>query len=171
MVDANQQWDYTTALRAGHRLDEFDLVWLEEPLSAHDHAGHARLSDTLRTPIATGEMLCSVAEVQNLIDHRSVTFLQPDVPRVGGFTPFLKIMGQAELHRLKLAPHFVMEQHVHVAAAFPHETWVEHIEWLEPAFEERLEIRDGMMMLPTRPGIGFSLSERAREWRVAHARV
>jgi L-talarate/galactarate dehydratase len=171
MVDANQQWDYTTALRAGHQLDEFNLVWLEEPVSAYDYAGHARLSEKLKTPIATGEMLSSVAEVQNLVEHRSVTFLQPDVPRVGGFTPFLKIMAQAESHRLKLAPHFVMEQHVHVAAAFLNETWVEHIEWLEPAFNERLEIKDGMMYLPTRPGVGFSLSEQSREWRVAHARI
>jgi len=112
-----------------------------------------------------------VAEVQNLIENRSVMFLQPDVPRVGGFTPFLKIMAQAELHRLKLAPHFVMEQHVHVAAAFQNETWVEHIEWLEPVFNERLEIKDGLMHLPTGPGIGFSLSGQALQWRVAHVRI
>ncbi|MBN3723576.1 L-talarate/galactarate dehydratase [Burkholderia sp. Ac-20379] len=171
MADANQQWDYTTALRAGLALDEFDLVWLEEPLSAYDYVGHARLADKLRTPIATGEMLSSVAEVQQLIAHRSAAFLQPDVPRVGGFTPFLKIMAAAEQQRLKLAPHFVMEQHAHVAAAFSGETWVEHIEWLEPAFNERLAIQDGRMQLPDRPGFGFSLSEQALHWRAAHARI
>lgn len=61
MVDANQQWDYTTALRAGRQLDAFNLVWLEEPLSAYDYEGHARLTERLDTPIATGEMLSSVA--------------------------------------------------------------------------------------------------------------
>ncbi|WP_295522678.1 mandelate racemase/muconate lactonizing enzyme family protein, partial [Limnohabitans sp. Rim8] len=44
MADANQQWDFTTALRAGRQLDELGLVWLEEPLSAYDYAGHAMLS-------------------------------------------------------------------------------------------------------------------------------
>jgi len=167
MVDANQQWDYTTALRAGRALDEFDLVWLEEPLSAYDYRGHARLGERLDTPIATGEMLSSVAECDELIRHEAVTFLQPDAPRVGGITPFLKIAANAERHRLKLAPHFVMEIHVHLACAYPHESWVEHIEWLEPAFEERIEIRDGRMLMPERPGLGLSLSDEATTWRVA----
>ena len=166
MVDANQQWDLTTALRAGRRLEEFNLVWLEEPLNAYDYQGHAQLTARLDTPIATGEMLSSVAECSQLIEHRSATFLQPDVPRVGGITPFLKIANSADLHRLKLAPHFVMEIHIHMGCAYPHEAWVEHIEWLEPAFNERLEIKNGHMLLPQRPGLGFSLSEEAHRWRV-----
>lgn len=169
MVDANQQWDFCTALRAGRVLDEFKLVWLEEPLNAYDHAGHARLTDKLDTPIATGEMLSSVAECSELIRHNAVTFIQPDAPRVGGITPFLKIAALADLNRLKLAPHFVMEVHIHLACAYPHEAWVEHIEWLEPAFNERLDIIDGRMALPLAPGLGFSLSEQAQAWRVATA--
>jgi L-alanine-DL-glutamate epimerase-like enolase superfamily enzyme len=169
MVDANQQWDFTTAVRAGRQLDAFDLVWLEEPLSAYDYRGHAELGARLDTPIATGEMLSSVAECAELIRHHSVTFLQADAPRVGGITPFLKIANLADLARLKLAPHFVMEIHIHLACAYPHEAWVEHIEWLEPAFNERVEIRDGRMLLPQRPGLGFSLSEQAAQWRVGAA--
>jgi hypothetical protein len=43
-----------------------------------------------------------------------------------------------------------MEIHIHLACAYPHESWVEHIEWLEPAFNERLKIADGSMELPVR---------------------
>ena len=67
MVDANQQWDRTTALRMGRRLEEFDLDWIEEPLDAYDAEGHAALAAALDTPIATGEMLASVAEHERLI--------------------------------------------------------------------------------------------------------
>jgi len=171
MVDANQQWDVTTALRAGRILDQYNLVWLEEPLSAYDYRGHALLSEKLDTPIASGEMLSSVAECSELIRHNSVTFIQPDVPRVGGITPFLKIAAQADLNRLKLAPHFVMEIHIHLGCAYPHEAWVEHIEWLEPAFNERIEIRDGRMLLPQRSGLGFSLAEQTTQWRVDAAKI
>ncbi|MDD2882277.1 MAG: mandelate racemase/muconate lactonizing enzyme family protein [Rhodoferax sp.] len=171
MVDANQQWDYTTALRAGRVLDQYKLVWLEEPLNAYDYHGHARLSERLDTPIATGEMLSSVAECGELIRHNSVTFIQPDAPRVGGITPFLKIAALADLNRLKMAPHFVMEIHIHLACAYPHESWVEHIEWLEPAFNERLEIKDGYMGLPQQTGLGFSLSGQALAWQQATARL
>ena len=171
MADANQQWDFTTALRAGRQLDELGLVWLEEPLSAYDYAGHAMLSERLDTPIASGEMLSSLAECAELVRHRSVTFMQADAPRIGGITPFLKIATISDLARLKLAPHFVMEIHIHLGCAYPHEAWVEHIEWLEPAFNERLQIRNGRMMLPDRPGLGFTLSDEALTWREGFHRI
>jgi L-alanine-DL-glutamate epimerase-like enolase superfamily enzyme len=164
MVDANQQWDRPTAQRMCRIFEQYNLVWIEEPLDAYDHEGHAALAASFDTPIATGEMLTSVMEHGDLIRHRAADFLMPDAPRVGGITPFLKIAAQAESAGLMLAPHFAMELHVHLGAAYPTETWVEHFDWLEPLFNERLEIKDGRMIVPTRPGLGFSLSEQARSW-------
>ncbi len=169
MVDANQQWDRPTAQRMCRVFEDFKLVWIEEPLDAYDHEGHAALAAAFDTPIATGEMLTSAAEHADLIRHRAADYLMPDAPRVGGITPFLKIAAQAEAAGLMLAPHFAMELHVHLAAAYPSEPWVEHFDWLEPLFNERLEIRDGRMLVPTRPGLGLSLSEQARAWTVATA--
>lgn len=170
MVDANQQWDRPAALRIGRKLEEFDLVWIEEPLDAYDAEGHAALAAALDTPVATGEMLTSAAEHWQLIRHGASDFVQPDAPRVGGITPFLRIMALADHSGLSLAPHFAMELHLHLAAAYPRTTWVEHFEWLEPLFNERLELRDGRMLVPSRPGLGLSLSERATEWTAQEAR-
>ncbi|CAB3683418.1 L-talarate/galactarate dehydratase [Achromobacter animicus] len=164
MVDANQQWDRPTAQRMCRIFEQFNLVWIEEPLDAYDHEGHAALAAQFDTPIATGEMLTSAAEHSELIRHRAADYVQPDAPRVGGITPFLKILSQAEQAGAMLAPHFAMELHVHLAAAYPTEPWVEHFDWLEPLFNERLEIRDGRMLVPTRPGLGISLSDQARAW-------
>ena len=164
MVDANQQWDRPTAQRLCRIFESFNLVWIEEPLDAYDHAGHAALAAQFDTPIATGEMLTSAAEHGELIRHRAADYLMPDAPRVGGITPFLKIAAQAEQAGLMLGPHFAMELHVHLAAAYPSEPWVEHFDWLEPLFNERLEIQAGRMIVPTRPGLGLSLSEQARAW-------
>ncbi len=169
MVDANQQWDRPTAQRMCRSFEDFKLVWIEEPLDAYDHEGHAALAAAFDTPIATGEMLTSAAEHAELIRHRAADYLMPDAPRVGGITPFLKIAAMAEAGGLMLAPHFAMELHVHLAAAYPSEPWVEHFDWLEPLFNERLEIRDGRMLVPTRAGLGLSLSEQARAWTVATA--
>ena len=169
MVDANQQWDRSTAQRMCRVFEDFELVWIEEPLDAYDHEGHAALAAAFDTPIATGEMLTSAAEHADLIRHRAADVLMPDAPRVGGITPLLKIAAQAESAGLVLAPHFAMELHVHLAAAYPSEPWVEHFDWLEPLFNERLDIRNGRMLVPTRPGLGLSLSEQARAWTVATA--
>ena len=164
MIDANQQWDRPTAQRFGKLVEPLNLTWIEEPLDAYDAEGHAALAAMLDTPIATGEMLTSVAEHWELIRHRSVDFIQPDAPRVGGITPMLKIMALAEQARLRMAPHFAMEIHLHLSASYAHEPWVEHFEWLEPLFNERLVIAGGRMQVPDRPGLGFSLSEQARRW-------
>src|SRR3546814_8804385 len=109
-------------------------------------------------------MLTSVEEHLRLIQAGGADFLQADAPRVGGITRFLKICTLAEHHRLGLAPHFVMEIHLHLAAAYPGEPWVEHFEWLEPVFNERLENRDGRMHVPDRPGLGFILREDEDSW-------
>ena len=164
MVDANQQWDRATALRIGRRLEEFDLVWIEEPLDAYDAEGHAQLAAALDTPIATGEMLASVAEHERLIEARACDIIQPDCPRVGGITQFLRLMALADQRGLDLAPHFAMEIHLHLAAAYPREPWVEHFDWLDPLFNERLETEEGRMLVPDRPGLGVTLSDRARAW-------
>ena len=169
MIDANQQWDRVTAQRFGRRVEPLNLAWIEEPLDAYDAEGHAALAALLDTPIASGEMLTSVGEHAELIRHRAVDFIQPDAPRVGGITPFLKIMALADQARLRMAPHFAMEIHLHLAAAYAHEPWVEHFEWLEPLFNERLTIKDGRMLVPDRPGLGFSLSEQALRWTAESA--
>jgi L-alanine-DL-glutamate epimerase-like enolase superfamily enzyme len=167
MVDANQQWDRPTALRVGRALEEFNLVWIEEPLDAYDAEGHAQLAAALDTPIASGEMLSSVAEHMQLIEKNAVDIIQPDAPRVGGITQFLKILTFADHKGLGLAPHFAMEIHLHLAATYPREPWVEHFDWLDPLFNERQEIRDGRMILPTPPGLGVTLSDQARRWTAA----
>ena len=164
MVDANQQWDRPTAMRLGRLFEQFNLVWIEEPLDAYDAEGHAQLANALDTSIATGEMLSSVAEHISLIENRSVDIIQPDAPRIGGITPFLRLAHLADQAGLQLAPHFAMEIHLHLAATYPREPWVEHFEWLDPLFNERLETREGRMQVPNRPGLGFTLSDQARAW-------
>ncbi|UQN15871.1 L-talarate/galactarate dehydratase [Gulosibacter sp. ACHW.36C] len=164
MVDANQQWDRATAMRLGRQLEEYNLVWIEEPLDAYDFEGHAELARALDTPIATGEMLASVGDHKQLIAARGCDTLQPDAPRVGGITNFLRILALADEAGLDIAPHFAMEIHVHLAACYPRETWVEHFDWLDPLFEERLETRDGRMFVPERPGLGITFSDQARAW-------
>jgi L-talarate/galactarate dehydratase len=170
-IDANQQWNRADALRFCRRVEPLNLLWIEEPLDAYDSEGHAQLAATLDTPIATGEMLTSVAEHVELIRHKACDFIMPDAPRVGGITPFLKIAALAEQQRLRLAPHFAMEIHLQLAAAYPHGPWVEHFDWLEPLFDEHLEIRGGLMHLPERPGLGFTVSEQARRWTVRSVEV
>lgn len=166
MIDANQQWDRAYALQFGRIVDDLGLGFIEEPLDALDFEGHAMLADALSTPIATGEMLTSPTEAIELVRRRACDVSQVDAPRIGGITPFLKAMAAAEDARVAIAPHWMMELHVHLAAAYPEEAWIEHFHMLEPMFEERLQIADGRVAVPDRPGLGLTLSDQARAWTV-----
>ena len=166
MVDANQQWDRASANRMCRAFESMNLVWIEEPLDAYDFDGHAALARQFDTAIATGEMLTSFNEHSQLLEAHACDFVMPDCPRVGGVTQFLKVVALADRKGVKLGPHFAMEIHVHLAAAYPREPWLEHFDWLEPLFNERLEMKDGRAIVPDRPGIGFSLSGQARAWTV-----
>lgn len=161
MVDANQQWDVSTALKAGRYLDEFNLVWLEEPVGAHDVEGHKRLSRSLGTPIATGEMLTSFEEGLPYLNQRAFDVCQLDAPRIGGITQFKKVMDRCEEQRLVLAPHYSMEIHLPLVACYSNDVWVEHFEWFESigVFNERVEMKNGMMKVPDRPGMGLTLND------------
>jgi L-talarate/galactarate dehydratase len=168
MVDANQQWSRPQAMRACRALEEYDLTWIEEPLDAMDFEGHGQLAARFDTSIATGEMLTSFNEHAQLIEA-GTDFIQPDAPRVGGITPFLQIMQLADYKGRMLAPHFAMEIHLHLSAAYPRESWLEHFEWLGPLFNEQLTLKNGRMWLPDRPGFGFTLSEQAQAWTQGRA--
>jgi L-alanine-DL-glutamate epimerase-like enolase superfamily enzyme len=112
-------------------------------------------------------MLTSPAEHWDFIRQDAVGFMQPDAARVGGITQFLKIMAMGEQRHLKMAPHFAMEIHVHLSAAYPHDAWVEHFDWLAPLFNEELETKEGKMLIPDRLGLGVTLTEQARAWTTA----
>ena len=79
--------------------------------------------------------------------HESIEQVRTDAQRVGAITQFLKFATLAEHRNLGLAPHFAMDIHAHLAAAYPIEPWVEHVDWLYPPFNERLETRNGRMYL------------------------
>jgi L-alanine-DL-glutamate epimerase-like enolase superfamily enzyme len=164
VADAGQHWDRTTAARAGRALEQFELTWLAEPLAAHDARGHAALAAALDTPIAAGETLTSGEEHWHAMELDATDVVQPDAPTIGGITPFLRVAAIAGHKWLAMAPRFATELHVHLAAAYPGTAWVAHLDWLEPLFNERLQISDGAVVVPDRPGIGLTLSERSRVW-------
>jgi len=168
MVDAGQRWDRPTAHRMGRVLERSNLTWLEEPLDAYDTTGLAALAAELDTPVATGEPLTSAAEHAGLIEAGACDVVQPDVPRIGGVTPFLRIAALADHNGLSVAPTFATELHVHLAAAYPRATWVEHVDWLEPLFNERVEVRGGRAVVPDRPGLGLTVSQKAVTWTTDH---
>jgi L-alanine-DL-glutamate epimerase-like enolase superfamily enzyme len=161
MADANQSLTYPEAKRRAHLYEEVDLFWLEEPLPAEDLTGHAQLAASTSVPIAVGESIYSGSHFREYLAAGAAGIVQPDVARVGGITPWLKIAHLAETFNVKVAPHFLMELHVSLAAAVPNSLYVEYIPQLRSIVRSELEIADGRALAPSAPGIGIDWDQEA----------
>ncbi|MHB1599577.1 MAG: mandelate racemase/muconate lactonizing enzyme family protein [Acidimicrobiales bacterium] len=163
MVDANQGLTRDEAVRRAHLLEPFDLTWIEEPLPADDVEGHVLLARSTSIPVAVGETLYSLGQFREYLARGAASVVQPDVARIGGITPWLKVAHLAEAFDVPVAPHFLMEIHVSLAAAVPNGRWVEWIPQLESVTTSRILRTDGRAAPPGSPGLGIDWDDAALE--------
>ncbi len=127
MVDANQRWSVGEAISWARVTEEFNLFWMEEPIPAEDHAGYERLSRTVNVALAAGEGEYLPEQFLNLFQRGAIQFVQADVCRVGGVTPWLRIARLADAFHLPMAPHLVEEISVHLCCGAANGFLVEHL--------------------------------------------
>lgn len=128
MLDANQLWDLPAARRAARALSEFDIYWLEEPLPAEDIGAYARLRAAIDIPLAAGESLYTEAQFRDMLLAGACDFIQPNVCRVGGITPFLRIARLARLFDIPVMPHLLPDISGQLALGLPLPAMVEDID-------------------------------------------
>lgn len=161
MVDANQCFTVDEARRRARMFESQDVAWFEEPLPADDITGHAELAATTSVPIAVGESIYSVSLLRGYLEARAAAVVQVDVARIGGVTPWLKAAHLAEAFNVPVAPHFLMELHVSLAAAVTNGRWVEWIPQLSALTDGRINVVAGRAAPPCEPGIGIAWSPAA----------
>ena len=155
MIDANQAFTAAEAIRRARLFEPLDLFWFEEPLPASDIAGHAAVVSATSIPVAVGESMYAVEQFGAYVRAGAATILQPDVARVGGVTPWLKIAHLAEAANIAVAPHFLMELHLSLVCAVPNALYLEHIPQLRALTRTALTIENGLAAAPTAPGLGI----------------
>ncbi len=148
----------------GHFFEEeIGADWFEEPLSCEDVDGHARLAEKLEIALALGETLFAREEFHRYLQRGAVDIVQPDVTRLGGLTPWLKVATLAEQYQRPIAPHVLPEIAVHLACGLPQVRMVEYMPWLYPAFVEVPALVEGRIVPSKRPGLGLELRQDAVE--------
>jgi L-alanine-DL-glutamate epimerase-like enolase superfamily enzyme len=163
-LDANNAWRTPEeALSFIRAVEEFDLWWIEEPLSPDDFLGHAAIRSRSRVPIATGEIHATRWDFRDLLLAHSADILQPDVAVVGGVSEWMKIAHTASSFGVPVAPHWNANLHIHLAAAVDNCLPIEYFDLEEDIFNvekilsDRLVAIDGIIQVPRRPGVGLSL--------------
>ncbi|MET9337578.1 mandelate racemase/muconate lactonizing enzyme family protein [Nonomuraea sp. NPDC003804] len=128
MVDANQRWDLHRARRAIEALTPFGLHWVEEPLPADDVPAHVGLRRQVDVPIAVGENVYTVYGFRDLLTSGACDVVQPNVVRVGGITPFLRIVELARAFDVPVHPHLLPDLSAQLALALPLPCMAEEVE-------------------------------------------
>lgn len=174
MVDVQYAFpDADTCLRTIRQWDDYDLFFLETPLWPDDLDGYARVSLEQPIPIAAGEWLTTRFEFLHLMDQGRIGVAQPDIGRVGGLTEARRVADLAGERALPVVPHLwktgiSIAAAVHFAAATPHCPFIEYLpaDLSESALRKELvkntpEMTDGVIPLPTGPGLGIELNRDA----------
>lgn len=87
------------------KLEEFDPMFLEEPVLCEHMELFKEIADCCNIPIATGERLFTKYDFKRLFASGGVDIIQPDLSHAGGITEVKKIAAMAEAHDVALAPH------------------------------------------------------------------
>ncbi|HEX4358232.1 MAG TPA: o-succinylbenzoate synthase [Pseudonocardia sp.] len=162
-VDANTAY---TLADADHlrRLDEFDLVLIEQPLAEDDLLGHAKLAERLRTPICLDESITSARDAAAAIELRACRVINIKPARVGGYLEARRIHDVAVAHGLPVWCGGMLETGIGRApnlalAALPGFVLPGDTSASDRYFAEDLTepfvLADGHLSVPTAPGIGI----------------
>lgn len=167
MVDANQAWDVPTAIERIRAYEPYGLHWLEEPLISDDVEGHEILARRTSTPIAIGENIYTKYQVASYLRRGACDYLQADVIRVGGITPWLDIAAIAEAANIPLAPHFILELTGQLLCCVPNAHVLEDVEG--GSFSDLgilrtpLPVEHGSFTPPSAPGHGIDFDRDVLE--------
>ncbi len=156
------------AIRLARRLEQFDPLWLEEPVPPESPEEMARVARATSIPIATGERLTTKYEFSRVLATGAAAILQPNLGRVGGLLEGKKIAGMAEAHYAQIAPHLYSgpvlgAANIQLAACSPNFLLLEGIlDW--GGFHAEILRRpivweDGYVIPPVEPGLGIELDE------------
>jgi len=163
-VDANGKFDRAAALAYAKALKPFGLKWLEEPCHPLNYALYAEIAAAYDAPLATGENLFSIEDVQNLVQFGGLRagcdFLQVDPPQAYGIVQYGKTVAMLESEgwsRANLFPHGGNQMSLAITAGFGLGGAESYpgVFGAFGGFADDAKVENGFITLSDRPGIGF----------------
>ena len=173
-VDFHGRVHKTMARLLRKKLEEYDLMFVEEPVLTENEDEFLEFSRTVNIPIATGERNFTRWGFKRMLTRGGVDILQPDVSHCGGILEMRKIAAMAEAFDVAVAPHcplgpialaaclqvdfctpnaFIQEQslNIHYNAGYDLLKYMEN--------PEVFRYRDGYVDLMSEPGLGIRVDE------------
>jgi mandelate racemase len=161
MVDYNQSLTPVEAVERLRVLDDEGLTWVEEPVLAHDYAGHALVARAAQTPIQCGENWWGTQDLQHALDAQASDFIMVDAMKMGGVTGWLRAAALAHTRSIRISNHLWPEISAQLLSCTPTAHWLEYADWWNPILAEPLRIESGLAQVSDAPGSGIEWNESA----------
>ena len=170
IAECHAMTDPQSLIRFAERMEKYNLLALEEPCNP-EPALYKYIASRISTPLAGGERVYTRAQFLPYLLDGSIRLLQPDIGPAGGITEIKKICDLADTFGVGVQIHTAgtpveIAAALQVEAAIPNFTIHENLIW--PLYEEYLELgkypvemANGKVYVPDRPGLGNELSDFA----------
>lgn len=161
MIDYNQSLSIVDAKHRLRALRDEQLVWVEEPTRWEDFGGNATIAAATAIPIQMGENWWWPDDAKKAIDSKASDLAMLDVMKIGGVTGWRSATSMCAAHGLPVSSHLFPEYSSHLLSATPSAHWLEYQDWADPVLQEPYLVKDGLVQIPDRAGVGMLRSEEA----------
>ncbi|MEJ3658110.1 D-mannonate dehydratase ManD [Actinomycetes bacterium KLBMP 9759] len=161
------------AAQFGKRVEECRLFWMEDPTPAENQESFRVIRQHTTTPIAVGEVLTSIWDVQTLITEQLIDYVRTTVVHAGGITHLRRIFDLAALYQVRTGSHgatdlspVTLAAAVHVDLTVPNfgvQEYMEHAAETMEVFRSTVRFDAGSLDVDDVPGLGVEYDEKAAE--------
>lgn len=149
MVDYNQSLSPTDAIARLSQLDDEGLLWIEEPVLAHDYVNTARVKSAIHTPVQSGENWWGPADMQLALQADASDYVMPDVMKIGGVTGWMKAVSLAEAAGKQVSSHLWPEVSAHLLSVGATSHRLEYVDWWNDILDKPLMVEKGLSAIDT----------------------
>jgi galactonate dehydratase len=165
-IDFHGRVSPAMAVRLAKALEPYQPMFIEEPVLPENVDTMVTVARSTTIPIATGERLFTKWGFREVLEKQAAVILQPDLSHAGGILECKKIAAMAECYYSAVAPHcplgpIALAACLQLDACIPNFLVQEHVTLGEGYLKEPIQIIDGYIPLPTRPGLGIEIDEEA----------
>ncbi|MBM32520.1 MAG: galactonate dehydratase [Chloroflexi bacterium] len=167
-IEIHRQMVPSESIMLGKKLEKFNPFFYEDPMLPDSPEIMRDIQEKSKLPIATGERFTTIFEFQQLLQHKSCSYVRPDLCLAGGLSGCKKISAMAESHHIKVIPHNPLSP-ISTAAclqldacipnfALQEYTPTEKIPPKSELLKKPLKLNKGYIEIPTGPGLGIELN-------------
>jgi galactonate dehydratase len=166
LIDAHALYNVPTAVRLANRLAPYAITWFEEPCPPESYDALEQVRAQISTRISVGERLYTRYEFLPVLSRHLTDYVMPDVTWTGGISELRRIAALAETFYVPISPHDAsgpvnIMAGAQVMLTVPNFYRLEarrvNLDCYNAFLREPLEVHDGALHVPRRPGLGIAL--------------